>query len=141
MRLVLDSSVAFKWHIREVGSDQALRIRDDFLKGTAELLAPDVFPVEIAHSLTRAERQGRITPAEGAIRMQDALALLPYLHGYLKLLPRAYELSSQTRQGVYDCLYVALAEREGCELITADSRLIANLQASFPFIRSLDSLP
>jgi hypothetical protein len=31
MRLVLDSSVAFKWHIREVGSDQALRIRDDFL--------------------------------------------------------------------------------------------------------------
>jgi predicted nucleic acid-binding protein len=73
--------------------------------------------------------------------MQDALALLPYLHGYLKLLPRAYELSSQTRQGVYDCLYVALAEREGCELITADSRLIANLQVSFPLIRSLDSLP
>lgn len=141
MKLVLDSSVGFKWHIREDGSDQALRIRDDFLKGTVELLAPDVFPVEIAHSLTRAERQGRITPAEGAIRMQDALALLPYLFGYLTLLPRAYELSSQTRQGVYDCLYVALAEREGCELITADSKLIANLQVSFPFIRSLDSLP
>jgi predicted nucleic acid-binding protein len=141
MKLVLDSSVAFKWHIREVGSDRALRIRDDFLKGSAELHAPDVFPVEIAHSLTRAERQGRITPAEGAIRMQDALALLPDLHGYLPLLPRAYELSSQTRQGVYDCLYVALAEREGCELITAGSRLIVNLQGRFPLIRSLDSMP
>ena len=30
------------------------------------------------------------------------------------------ELSQQFRQSVYDCLYVALAEREGCEVVTAD---------------------
>jgi predicted nucleic acid-binding protein len=66
---------------------------------------------------------------------------MPDLHGSLALLPRAYELSSLHRQGVYDCLYVALAEREGCELITADSRLIANLQTSFPFIKTPDSMP
>lgn len=141
MKLVLDSSVGFKWHIREVGSDQALHIRDDFRKGITGLIAPDVFPVEIAHSMTKAERQGRITPAEGAIRMQDMLALLPDLHGSLPLLPRAYEISSQTRQGVYDCLYVALAEREGCELLTADEKLIKNLQPTFLFITSLESLP
>jgi predicted nucleic acid-binding protein len=45
------------------------------------------------------------------------------------------------RIGIYDCLYVALAEREGCELITADDKLIRNLQAQFPFIISLASLP
>ena len=39
------------------------------------------------------------------------LATLPALHPYLPLLPRAYELSSQARIGVYDCLYVALTER------------------------------
>jgi predicted nucleic acid-binding protein len=27
------------------------------------------------------------------------------------------------RIGVYDCLHVALAEREGCDLVTADDRL------------------
>ncbi len=42
----------------------------------------------------------------------------------MPLLPRAVELSSQRRIGVYDCLYVALAEREGCELVTADDRLV-----------------
>src|SRR5437764_5957293 len=30
------------------------------------------------------------------------------------------DISSQLRQSVYDCLYVALAERESCELVTAD---------------------
>jgi predicted nucleic acid-binding protein len=36
---------------------------------------------------------------------------------------------------------VALAEREGCELLTADAKLITNLQATFPFITSLATLP
>jgi predicted nucleic acid-binding protein len=31
------------------------------------------------------------------------------------------------RIGVYDCLYVALAERETCQLITADQRLVNSL--------------
>ena len=36
-------------------------------------------------------------------------------------------MATQARIGVYDCLYVSLAEREGCELVTADDRLIRNL--------------
>jgi len=43
--------------------------------------------------------------------------------------------------GVYDCLHVALAEREGCELVTAGTRLLANLKPTFPFIIDLASLP
>jgi predicted nucleic acid-binding protein len=41
----------------------------------------------------------------------------------------------------YDCLYVALAEREGCPLITADDRLVRSLQPTYPFITSLASFP
>lgn len=39
-----------------------------------------------------------------------------------------------------DALYVALAEREGCELITADDRLVRALQPSYPFVISLSTL-
>ena len=42
---------------------------------------------------------------------------------------------------VYDAIYVALAERESCELVTADDKLVKNLQPQFPFIRSLASMP
>ena len=39
------------------------------------------------------------------------------------------------------CLYIALAEREHCELVTADDKLVRNLQPHFPFVVSLASLP
>jgi predicted nucleic acid-binding protein len=41
---------------------------------------------------------------------------------------------------VYDCLYVALAEREGYELVTADTRLMNSLLPFYAFIRFLDSV-
>ena len=65
----------------------------------------------------------------------------PRFHSYRPLLRRAFDISSKTRVGVYDCLYVALAERENCELVTADDKLVKSLQRSFPFITPLSSLP
>lgn len=44
------------------------------------------------------------------------------------------------RIGVYDCVYVALAEREGCELVTADAKLVSALGVTYPFIIPLSSL-
>jgi predicted nucleic acid-binding protein len=141
MNYVLDSSVAFKWVVPEAHSDKALRLREDFQKATHKLLAPDIFPIEIGHGLTRAERQGRISPANGWALWLSVMADSPHLHPSLPLMPRAYEISSLLRIGIYDCLYVALAEREKCELVTADDKLVKNLRQHFPFIRDLTSLP
>jgi predicted nucleic acid-binding protein len=49
MKYVIDSSVAFKWSIKEADSDKADAILNDFLLGTHELHAPDFYPVELAH--------------------------------------------------------------------------------------------
>jgi predicted nucleic acid-binding protein len=141
MNYVVDSSVAFKWLVPEVDTDKALRLLDGFQNGIHELLAPDIFPVEATHGLTRAQRQGRITTTQGSQLFIDLLNQLPQLTSYLPLLPRAYALSSSERVGVYDCLYVALAERERCELVTADEKLVKNLQSTFPFIIALSTLP
>ena len=45
------------------------------------------------------------------------------------------------RIGVYDCIYVVLAEQEKCELVTADTTMVRSLQPTFPFIRTLASFP
>jgi predicted nucleic acid-binding protein len=141
MKRVLDSCVGFKWVVPELHSDKVLRLRDDHPNGIVELIAPDIFLVEIAHALTRAERQKRITPAQGALALADVMSTQPTLFGYIALLPRAYQISSQRNVGVYDCLYVALAEREGCDLVTSDDRMVKNLQPHFSFIVALASLP
>jgi len=141
MKYILDSSVGVKWALVEQDTPKARQLRDAYRASTLELLAPDIFPVEFAHAITRAQRQQRITPDEGIQLFTDVLANLPLLHESLPLLPRAYELSSSLRLGVYDCLYVALAEREQCELVTADTRLSNALQGRFPQVVNLASLP
>ena len=141
MIYVLDACVGFKWLVVEQDTDKARIFRDEYSQAIHELIAPDIYPVEVAHALTRAERQKRITPVEGTQLMIDMLNTLPQHFPSLPLLPRAYEISSTARIGVYDCLYVALAEQRGCKLVTTDSHLLTNLQGQFPFIVSLSSLP
>jgi predicted nucleic acid-binding protein len=136
MKCVLDSSVAFKWVVKEDLSDKADTLRAGFLAGIHELLAPDVFPPELTHSLTRAERQGRITVGQATILLADVLTTPPQFHASLPLIFRACQISSALRVGAYDCLYVALAERELCTFVTADDKHVKNLKGTFPFIRS-----
>ncbi len=141
MRYVLDASVALKWVLPEPDSATANRLRAESIQGLHELIAPDLFPVEVAHALTRAERRGIIRPSQAAVLLADVLTTPPQLHPYLPLLNQALTVASRARIGVYDCLYVALAASEGCAFVTADGRLVRSLQAQFPFVIPLASLP
>lgn len=141
MKYVLDSSVTFKWEVTEPFSDQANLLRDDHRNKTHELISLDFFPLELAHALTRAERQGRIAVGEAKVLWSDAMRTVPALLPSLPLSTRAIDISSQMRIGVYDCLYVALAEQEKCDFVTADDKLVNNVQKQFPFVRHLSTFP
>ena len=78
MKYVIDSSVGVKWVIPEVDSAKALRLRDDYRNAVIELLAPDFYLFEVANSITRAERQGRITQAEGAMALRDTVSHIQF---------------------------------------------------------------
>jgi predicted nucleic acid-binding protein len=141
MKYVIDCSTAFKWVVAEADTPKAAHLRDDYLNAVHDLLVPELFPTEIGNSLLVAERRGPIKAGEGARLLADVLMTLPALHDTLLILARAYEIAHAHRETVYDCLYVALAERETCEFITADDKLVKNLQAAFPFVVPLASLP
>ena len=127
--------------VQEVDSGKAIRLRNGYIGGVHELIAPDVFPPEIANGLASAERQRRILAGESAIFLNDVLSAGPALYPASPLLIRAMEIAISTKQAVYDCLYVALAEAEGCELVTADDKLARSLRPYYQFIVSLMALP
>lgn len=129
MKYTLDASVAVKWVLREPDTAVALALRADFRNQVHEMIAPDTFPVEIAHALTKTERRGLILPGEALLRLEQVLVSPPLFYPSLPLITRAVELASQARIGVYDCLYVALAERELCLVISADQRLVNSFPA------------
>ncbi len=124
MKYVLDSNISLKWVLTETDSDKAWRLRSEFQNQIHELLAPDVFPVEVTHGLAKAERRGVVPQGDADRLLTNVLSPPQQFHPYLPLLKRALDIASPARIGVYDCLYVALAEREGCELLTADDRLV-----------------
>ena len=141
MKYVIDTSVEIKTFVQEVDSERAIRLRDDFRKGIHELLSADLFPTEVCNALMILERAGKIQPGQADILFDQFLLEIPKLHEAIPLLPRALEIAKQFRQSVYDCLYVATAERERCELVTADERLIRAVQPDDAVVISLASLP
>jgi predicted nucleic acid-binding protein len=140
MTLVLDSSVALKWVLPEAHSDKAIQLRDDFHNAAVELISPDILPVETLHGLTKPERRKRIVRGTAHALWQSILADCPVLHPHIPLLDHAYEIASAARIGVYDSIFVALAERENCELATADDKLIES-PGSISFLRQLSTFP
>jgi predicted nucleic acid-binding protein len=134
MKYVLDSSVALKWVLAEVDSHKAVRLRNEYIDGQHELLAPDLFAPEIANALASAERQNRIQPGQSAVFLNDILSAAPAIYPTTPLLIRSMELAIATRRAVYDCIYLALAEAEGCEFLTADDQFARGLNSAYPFV-------
>ena len=141
MKYVLDSSVALKWVLPEVDSGKAIRLRDEYKNAIHELIAPDIFTPEVANGLVSAERQGRIKAGEAGSLLLDIVRQTPAIHSSSQLLIRAIEVSLSTRQAVYDCIYLALAETQGCEMVSADDAFVRKMRALFPFLIRLADLP
>lgn len=140
MKYVLDASVALCQVIPRPFSPNALRLRDEYRRNIHELIAPSTFSAEVASALTKSERQKIIPAGQAEVLLFKVLGTIPAIHSYGSLLRRATRISSQTRAGLLDCLYVALAEQEGCEMVTVDDKLLRNLQSQYPFIKHLSTI-
>ena len=141
MKLVLDASAAAKWYVREVDAAKAARLRVDFHMGRHELIAPDTFHAHSADVFVTAERQGLLDPGEAAGALNDLLIVGVVLQPAAPLLPRAIELALSARLTVMASLYVALAEREQCQFLTADQRVVRAARKHFPFVITFAALP
>lgn len=124
MTLVVDASVAVKWVLDEPATERAvaLRVSDE------DLIAPSLVHVEIGSALWRASLRGDITAPEAARALNAALAHYAHIVLLAELADTALELAIELRHPIYDCFYLALAQRERCALVTADRRLLSTAQ-------------
>ncbi|HEY3797930.1 MAG TPA: type II toxin-antitoxin system VapC family toxin [Caulobacteraceae bacterium] len=117
MTLIIDASVALKWVLDEPGADAA-----DALLGET-LLAPALWLVEAASALQRRVLRGELSADEARARLEELrnapVTALPVDDD----LGAALALSAELKRPVQDCLYLAAAIRENCQVITADLRL------------------
>lgn len=91
-KFVVDSNVFLKLVLPESDSDKAVALRD----GGHELVAPDIFPLEISHVLSKLARQHKITDDEARTMFVDLLDERPALKSSMRLISEAYEICLDT---------------------------------------------
>jgi predicted nucleic acid-binding protein len=122
----------------ENDSAKATALLAGFKRGVHELLSPDLYLLETGNIIVMAARTGKIPESDLLVFYAELMGNLPIIYPSASLFPRAYDIACQTRASVYDATYVALAEKEGCDLVTSDEKLIKALPG-FPIV-SLASL-
>lgn len=126
--LVIDSSVALAWCFEDEASptSDALfeQVRDE------GAVVPGLWHLEVANVLLQAEKRGRITAADIAMRL-ELIAELPIDTDH-ETTARAWRevLALARAEGLttYDAAYLELAIRRGLPLLTKDQALIAAAQ-------------
>jgi predicted nucleic acid-binding protein len=125
--LIVDASVALKWFLLdEPHAGQALAI----VRDEASLIAPDILIAEVCNAAWRSAKLGRLHRDQ----VDEIAANLPRFFDLLVsatgLARRAVAIAGQLDHPVYDCLYLALAEAEQIDLVTADLQLLNKVRAS-----------
>jgi predicted nucleic acid-binding protein len=118
--VVVDASVATKWVIAEIGSDRANELRTE-----TELIAPSLIAAEIGSALWKAVRRGDVARTDALLAIRAVLLPFDTIVANEELHERALQIAIELRHPIYDCFYLALAERERAPLVTADGRLLA----------------
>lgn len=80
MKYAVDTSVAVKLILPEPDSPKAIQLFDEYAQAIHELLAPDLFPTEVANVLVMAERSGKLKPGEAIAGYRNILHVAPALH-------------------------------------------------------------
>ena len=117
---VIDASVILKWFSKEIDSDKALKLKESHLSKEFILITPEFLILEIMNALRYKEKdKNKVKEANKALQdIQLNTKLLTK-----ELIDKAIENSYEYNITIYDSLYIALAQFNGCPLITADKEL------------------
>jgi predicted nucleic acid-binding protein len=141
--VVIDANIALKWVLKEEDSDIAVALLTEWSNREVVVLAPALLIYEAANVLYQNVRRGKIT-LERAQEALKELIDMELRYDFLltaDLSARAMELAYYFKlPATYDPHYLALAEREGCELWTADTRMWRVVKRELDWVHWIEEL-
>lgn len=135
MSVVVDASVALKWVLPESGQVAAEALLDE------DLIAPSLWLVEAANALWKRAARGELSVEQAQERLSELFNAPVTTIPIEEDLMVASKLAHRLGHPVYDCLYLALALREGTHVVTADRRFWTMAQTAAdlaPAVRMLE---
>ena len=140
-RSVIDASLVLKWYLSdEEFGETSLRLLQRYLDGDVEFLAPTLLEYEVLNALVYAQRKGRIEPESISLALEGFFDLGMELAPVTDLFPRILFFCQTYKCTAYDSSYLALAEAEGVDLITADRKLFDAVKNNLKWVRWIGDL-
>ncbi len=139
--VVVDASIALKWVIDESDSDKAQALLGEWSNRRTIMLAPALITYEITNILYQNVRKNEIALERAKSALEDVMLIgiefdIPQDY---RLGRRAIELAHKFGiKATYDSHYLALAEREDCELWTADTKMWRAVKGELTWVRWLE---
>lgn len=132
VEIVVDTSVVVKWYVPERHHENARTLRDDYLNGEFDLVAPELMPFEAINAL-------KYSGYYGEERLEAAARSLPE-YG-INLVPfgdagPVAGVANDLDITVYDAAYVALAKVLDSTVYTADGELLDALDGDYRKVAS-----
>jgi len=125
-KIVVDASVVVKWFVEEKYSKEALIIRDSFIEGLVDIVAPSLLYFEVLNALKYSGAFGEDELKKVARILEDYQFTIYELEG--AYAEKAVEMAMRKGITIYDASYVALALIEEADLYTADEKLLTKTQ-------------
>ncbi len=142
MTAVLDASVALKWQFQdEEATSAATVLLEDFIEGKIELITPTLFPYEIISGINVAINRKRIGERDGYRAISYLTSLGIELRPFEDLVEATFKLARKFSLSPYDCAYLALAEKEGCNFYTGDRKLFSVTKVHFRRMKWIGDYP
>ncbi len=133
----LDACFIVRWMVDEQAGPRADGLLKGWRRQGRRLVSPFLMPYEVTNALYRYMKAGELTRKEVVVLLDLFSPLEVVFHCPEDLYRRAIRLSERfSLPAAYDAYYLALAERLGAELWTADRRL-ANLVGSLDWVNLL----
>lgn len=124
--IVIDASVLVKVLTGEFGGEAAL----ESVSVERDRIAPDWVQLEVASAIAKKVNTGELRRVGAEAALRKLSEVVTEVVPSLELIDRAFELSLVLKHAIYDCLYLALAERLQCILVTADAKFVRAVAAS-----------
>ena len=116
---------------------RALLLQEKYQDEQIDLIAPHLIIAEVANVLWKRVRRGDLIPRAAERCFQQLLQDSPILLDSVTVSTAALGLAFAHRRPAYDCLYLAWALEQRCELVTADERFFNAVSRAFPCIQLL----
>ncbi len=121
-KVVVDASIIAKWFLIEEYSEQALRLRNDYISGKIILAVPSLLFYEVLNAL----KYSGVYSSEELLLIGTSLEKYGFEIYELRenLLHRTIKYSMEHNTTIYDASYIALADTLSTILYTADNELL-----------------